>query len=375
MSGNKPASKVWIAKCGSYSLEYLRQAVDNILSPILEKADLKEKHILLKPNMLSARTPEKAVTTNPVFVEAVIAFFQDRGSHVAVGDSPAGALHGVERVWDQTGIAEVCRKRGVELVNFEASGWTECRVGDRSYQLARCIFDFDRIVNLAKAKTHVLTILTGCVKNTFGCVPGFMKSRLHLENPSPGAMSKALVDIFTIVKPWVNLLDAIIAMEGQGPSSGNPKHLGFIAASHDGVALDAVFAKAVGIDPLVVPTTSEAYKRGLGEADLAKIRIEGTSIQAIRPASFAIPSNWKFRLVPRFMSRFVSRFFWVRPQINANCTLCGRCEEICPAGAILRTHERMTVQDENCLSCLCCHEICPSDAIDLRRGWLARLIG
>lgn len=373
MSDNSKAS-VWIAECRSYQPELVREAVERLLVPLVGEASLRDCRILVKPNMLSARAPERAVTTNPLVLEATIRFFLERGARVSVGDSPAGALKGVGHVWEKTGIGDVCRRLNVELVSFEGSGWVERTIDGRTYRIAQCIFEFDRIVNLAKAKTHILTMLTGCVKNTFGCVPGFIKSKYHLANPSPEGMSRTLVDVFAIVKPWLNLLDAIVGMEGHGPSSGKPKHLGFLAASRDAVAVDAVFAKIVGIDPLRIPTTREAYRRRLGEARLEEIQVYGTAIGTVMPASFEIPSNWKYRLIPGFLSRALDRFFWVRPSIDDKCNLCGRCQKVCPAGAIVSDGGRFRVVDRLCVGCLCCYEICPGGAMDLRKGWLARFV-
>ena len=194
---------VVLERCESYSPEAANRAVERALSAAVgrQRSALAGQTILLKPNLLAARDPARAITTHPVIVGAAIDYFKRLGAQVSVGDSPAGAVRGVRRVWENTGMLEVCRRKGAALVNLEAGGWVSKSVSDRSYEIARSVYDYDRIVNMPKLKTHILTLMTGSIKNMFGCVPGFRKSVLHLAHPDPGSMSRALVDIFSLVKP------------------------------------------------------------------------------------------------------------------------------------------------------------------------------
>jgi NAD-dependent dihydropyrimidine dehydrogenase PreA subunit len=261
------------------------------------------------------------------------------------------------------------------MVNFDAGGWVLKSVGGRPYAIAKAVTDFDRIVNLPKFKTHILTVLTAGIKNMFGCVPGFRKSSLHLANPRPDSMSKVIVDVFSLVKPWVTLVDAVDAMEGNGPSSGNVRHLGFIAAGTDCVALDTILARIVGIDPRRVPTTREACKRGLGEGAIERITLPGAGVEDVRVRGFAVPSNWKFFLIPGGLSRVLRKIVWVKPEIKTDeCTGCGECESMCPADAISLGCGKAMIDHARCTSCLCCHEACTVGAVDAKLSRLARLI-
>jgi uncharacterized protein (DUF362 family)/ferredoxin len=363
--------------CESYSQDAVRPAVEKCLSSVLgdEQDLIGGKRVLLKPNLLSAREPARSITTHPSVVGAVIDFFKDRGARLHVGDSPAGAVRGVRRVWENTGMLELCERKGVPLVNFEAGGWVSQAVDGRSYEIARTVMDFDRIVSIPKLKTHILTLLTGAVKNMFGCVPGFRKSALHLRFPRPTAMSRALVDVYSLVKPWVSLIDAIDAMDGDGPSSGTTRHVGLIAAGTDGVALDAVLARLIGIDPLRVPTTSEAYRRGLGEADINRISLVGADVEDVRPRAFAVPANWRFFLVPGIVGKMLERLVWVRPRVRQDkCTGCGDCVAVCAARALIFERSKVQVAEKRCVSCLCCHEACSFGAIEVSMSRLARFV-
>jgi uncharacterized protein (DUF362 family)/Pyruvate/2-oxoacid:ferredoxin oxidoreductase delta subunit len=367
---------VALKRCASYERLEVKKAVDEALVLALaEEAPRAGGRVLLKPNLAAARRPERCITTHPAVVGAAIEFFKARGCRVFVGDSPAGAVRGVARVWENTGIAEVCRAGGAELVNFEAGGWVEKRVEGRTYRIARSVLEFDRIINLPKFKTHVLTLVTGAIKNMFGCVPGFAKSTLHLTNPKPPAMSRVFVDVFGVVRPWVTLMDAVVVMEGNGPSSGQARHLGLVAASRDAVALDAVMSGIVGIDPLRVPTTREAWRRGLGDVRSEEIRLAGDPFSAADVTDFQVPSNWHWFLVPDAFSRAVLRWFWVRPIVHPErCTGCGDCEAACAASAVRVGGGKAQVERSRCVSCLCCIEACPSGAIEPRMSRLARLV-
>jgi uncharacterized protein (DUF362 family)/Pyruvate/2-oxoacid:ferredoxin oxidoreductase delta subunit len=361
--------------CGSYDAALVRRAVHGALSGVLGEntSRLGGKRILLKPNLAAARKPERGVTTHPEVVGAAIDFFKERGCAVSVGDSPAGAVRGVHRVWEKTGMLEICRARGAQLVNFEAGGWVEKTVRGRSYRIARAALECDHLVNLPKFKTHVLTLVTGAVKNTFGCIPGFAKSAFHLRFPKPPAMSTVIVDVFNAVDPWINLVDAVEAMDGNGPSSGRLRHLGLVAASTDAVALDVVLSRIVGIDPVQVPTTREALVRR-GSAEPGPITVVGDQAHACGEG-FDIPSNWHFFLIPDALSRLALRWFWVKPRVEAAiCTGCGDCAAICAASAIGVVGGKAVVRQDRCVSCLCCIEACPAGAIEPQKSRLARLV-
>jgi uncharacterized protein (DUF362 family)/Pyruvate/2-oxoacid:ferredoxin oxidoreductase delta subunit len=370
-------AKVVIERCDSYSPGAVRGAVERALGAALgpDGDSVSEKRVLLKPNLLSAREPVRGVTTHPAIVGAVVDYFRDRGARVYIGDSPGGALRGIERVWERTGMLDVARARGATLVSFEAGGWVVRSVDGRPYAIAKAVGDFDRVVNLPKLKTHILTVLTGGIKNMFGCVPGFRKSSLHLAHPRPDAMSKVIVDVFSLVKPWVTLVDAVDAMEGNGPSSGRVRHLGIVAAGTDCVALDTVLARIVGIDPQRVPTTREACERGLGEGSIGKILLQGAKLDDVTVGGFEVPSNWKFFLIPGGLGRLLARLVWVKPDVRPeDCIGCGDCVSMCPAGAI-RLHSGKAVIDQaRCTSCLCCHEACVAGAVGVRISRLAKLI-
>lgn len=368
---------VALTRCASYEAAEVREKVRLVLSslPAACSRTLDGSKILVKPNLLAAREPERCVTTHPVLVGAAIDFLRERGGVVSVGDSPGGAVRGVERVWKNTGMAALCESKGVNLVNFEAGGWVERSVNGRTYAVASVLDEYDLIVSVAKFKTHVLTRLTGSVKNAFGCVPGFRKSMLHLRYPRPDAMSKVIVDVFTLVRPWLHIMDAVESMDGNGPSSGRVVKTGLVGASLDAVALDSVFAALAGVRPMKVPVIREAHARGLGEISLHRINLVGGSLDDFRFVDFEVPNKWAFTLIPDVLAKALSRFLWLHPHILEEiCTGCRQCSHMCPAGAISFDGGAGVVDRRRCTSCLCCQEICPEGAVTVRMSRLARLV-
>ena len=131
-------------------------------------------------------------------------------------------------------------------------------------------------------KTHSLMRLTGAVKNMYGAIAGLHKTELHKKFPSPEEFAKVLIDAFEAVKPNLVLMDGIVSMDQAGPASGRLRDTGLLIAGEDSVACDSVFAELVGIRPLDILTTREAFDRKLGEADLGNIEISGENSAILR---------------------------------------------------------------------------------------------
>lgn len=368
---------VALVRAESYERESLDQAVGQALTHLggLKRFVQPGMKVLLKPNLLSAKAPERAITTHPEFVAAVGRAVKALGARVIIGDSPAGAEKGIDRLWLNCGLTAIAQRDGFELINFEMSGSRPVTVGGQVYYIAKPVLEAGLIISLPKLKTHVLTLMTGGVKNTFGCIPGFRKGLYHKEAPKPQLFARVLVDIFSAVRPALTVMDAIVAMEGDGPSSGRPRQIGLVAASEDAVALDAVMAAVMGLNPDRVHTTRFAGERGLGESRLSHIKTLGESIQDVRAVGFKLTSNTKMELIPKFGYDFVSRFIWQRPMIDdVTCTQCQACVESCPTGAMVAVGPSDTpaFKEDLCINCWCCHEICPSKAVGIEKSWLAR---
>jgi uncharacterized protein (DUF362 family)/Pyruvate/2-oxoacid:ferredoxin oxidoreductase delta subunit len=336
---------------------------------------------LLKFNLLVGAPPEKAITTHPAVVRAMIDQVRAAGATPLVGDCSAyegppnpGRYYSACRL---SGIKQVCEEEEVELVHLSAeSVEVENRQGRafKRFTLAKGVVDADVIINLPKLKTHGLTLFTGGVKNNYGCLPGLHKAQMHLRAQGAETFSQMLVDLLLAVRPTLTVMDAVVGMEGDGPRNGRPKKIGAILASIDAVALDAVACEMVGIEPLMVPTTRLAHERGVGVGDLAQIELLGEPLETTRVADFQLSSGSDF-FGHTGVLRFLQGRLVAKPVLVAErCQGCWVCVEHCPAGALSKNGQLPAFDYGKCICCYCCQELCPNNAIELRRPLLARML-
>lgn len=340
--------------------------------------------VLLKPNLLAPDPPEKCTTTHPSVFRAAARLFQAAGSAVAYGDSPAaGSPAFCARA---AGLESAARELGVTLADFVTPVEVAYPAGRQNKQfiLAKAVADLagrGALVNLPKLKTHGFMRLTGAVKNTFGCIPGLLKAEFHVKLTDPHQFARMLVDLHALVRPRLNILDGVLGMEGNGPRGGNPFPMRVLALSADPVALDAVMARLMGVDPLLPPTTRYGQEFGLGTAQEDGIELLGDALDGLRPRHFEALKAPIAAREPGSLSRFAKHWIVPRPEIEAaRCTRCGTCVKMCPVSPkaldwAQGDHGRPPVYDyDRCIRCYCCQELCPEKAIRIRRPWLGRLI-
>jgi ferredoxin len=229
--------------------------------------------------------------------------------------------------------------------------------------IAKDVLDADIVVNLPKLKTHALTYFTGSVKNTFGYVVGGGKIRAHSQATNPRRFAEILVDIFQVRPPELNIMDAVEAMEGNGPSQGSVRHLGKVLASNNAVSLDAVALHLIGRKVKAVPHLEIAGDRGLGAVDISEISLIGKLTPV---TNFKMPATFVPGIVGIVLNRFLSRWINCVPEtIKANCKKCGICVNHCPVEAMKMADDFPIADKNKCINCYCCQEMCPEDAIRL----------
>jgi uncharacterized protein (DUF362 family)/Pyruvate/2-oxoacid:ferredoxin oxidoreductase delta subunit len=373
------SSQVSIVRCDDYTYSNVQTAVKTCFDHLggLERFVKKDQRVLIKPNLLSAKDPSRAITTHPAVVRAVTELVQKLGAVPILGDSPGGVDRGIRRVWENTKLSEVAEQTGAKLVAFESAGvYGKTTPEGKTYYIARPVIDADVIISLAKLKTHTLTLMTCAVKNMFGSIPGFRKGKYHKEAPKPKDFARVVTDIFSLTKPHLTLVDAVVCMEGDGPSSGDPKYVGLLLSSTDAVALDMVAAKIMGFKDGEIDTTSIAQEKGLGAKSFEQIEIRGESFNNLPLPKFVLPSNRFMKMIPDFLLKLITPFVWVRPNIlDGNCTNCNICVESCPTKSIHKGEKRPYFDYTNCINCMCCHELCPHKAVYLEKSRLAKMIG
>jgi uncharacterized protein (DUF362 family) len=314
---------------------------------------------LLKVNLLSAREPEKAVTTHPDFVRAVAMEVKNIGGHPFIGDSPAGLFseRSLRKAYQRSGLKKLSDEEDIPL-NYD-TGTKKLNIprGKRLIRSSICnyMLDADSVIALPKLKTHSFQYMTLACKIMYGVVPGLTKSRYHAQFPSRVAFADMLLDILTLVKPKLMIMDGILGMQGQGPASGDPVELGCVLASTDPVAMDIAVCKIIGIEPVGIPVLRRARIRNLWpeRIDYPLLRPEDITVKGFR-----VPSTAGHLLTGKKTPR-------KSPVITDKCIGCGDCERICPQEAISVNEKVAEVNYSKCIRCLCCHEVCPENAIVL----------
>ncbi len=375
-------SVVALVKCPDYSPDTVQAAVTSAL----ELADITTRipagRVLIKPNLLSARSPDEAVTTHPAVVQAVGEIALSQGARLSIGDSPPFAGESAARyarLCEQTGTTAAAAELGAELVRFEDGTVTVNNPSGRFYktfEVARAVADADLVISVSKLKTHGLTMFTGAVKNLFGCIPGIRKGLCHVQAAEDRAVfAQMLVDLMGALKPAIHVMDAVVGLEGEGPNAGDPRQIGLILASDDPVALDAVACAVVGIDPLSIDTIRLAHEQGLGRGDMGRIETRGERLDDVRVEGFRQSSGRNdWARIPAPIRRMLRRQLIASPRIDsAECIGCADCARACPVRAITPGRPP-SIDLSACIRCYCCHEVCDTSAINLRRGWVGILV-
>lgn len=371
---------VSLARSPTYDEDRVLEAVKEVLAPLggMEAYVGPGMRVLVKPNLLSPRPPEQAVTTHPALVKAVVTMVQECGGRAVLGDSPGGRQTeaSYRRLLRTTGMAGVIEETGCEWVYFDGENSTvrapEARTF-RRFTVAQAPLEADAVIGLPKLKTHALTGYTGAVKLMYGCVPGVSKAAYHLHaGQDPETFADLLLDLHTLLRPTLSIMDAVIGMEGKGPQHGDPREIGLVLASESCTALDYVAAALVGLDPSTIPTLARAAARGEGPTSLAEVEVVGPPLEAVQVSDFVPAPTSRHPAPPSFVREMGGSLVPARPVIDGErCRRCGVCAGCCPPGAIMWSRNTVPAIDTaRCIRCFCCQELCPEGAVDVREAHL-----
>jgi len=376
--------KVYVGRCHTYDQNEVESALREAVQALggIEKFVQRGQRVLLKPNLLLFKPPETAINTHPAVVRGMANLVREAGAQAVIADSPGGgsghnplSLRNLYRV---SGMQEVAEATGAEL-NLDC-GALEVPFPDgglvKMLDVIRPATTTDAIINLPKLKTHGLLRFTGAVKNLFGLVPGRIKLGYHTKLQDTERFSEMLLDLALWARPVLTIVDAIVAMEGEGPSAGRPRQLGLLLAGEDTTAVDLTALDVIGMDPRSVPTLRVAQQRGLTSGKSDDLEILGVGLAEARVPDFYAPQTGSadVLLTPPGLRRWLERQFVASPRAGTGCTGCGVCAQNCPAEAINIEDRRAHMDLDRCIRCYCCHEFCPQHAIELRRSPLARLL-
>jgi len=344
----------------------VRQAVERAFE--LFPLQMRGKRVFISPNVLRASEAREGIVTHPAVLRGVVEKVETMApASLVVGDNPGLMGYGAnEECFSKTGLMEAAKGYYQNIgndsrkVDFNPDFMPEVSV-------STAVLEADVVISLPKFKTHGLTVVTGAIKNSYGILPGAQKARLHKAAGCAERFHEMLVDVFRLRVPDLFIVDAVVGMEGNGPAGPDLREIGLILASDNAVAMDAVIATMMGLDPGRLRFLQKAKEVGLGDYDLRTIEIIGELREL---PDFKLPplGGEGDMQNPNVQERLHNRTLQ-RPRADRDlCTGCGTCMEQCPVSALsLSESDHIPqVDDDTCITCFCCQEICPEKAITLK---------
>ncbi len=372
-------AKVSLYECKNYEENRVRDAINKCLFDLggIDRFIKPGETILIKPNLLMKKKPEEAATTHPVFIKALAEIVTAAGASVIIADSPGGRFTtgALKSVYSACGMSPLSKIPGVSL-NYNLNSM---EVSNKKAKLLKHLVvlgvlkSVDRIINVPKLKTHCLMTLTGAVKNMFGLIPGISKVEYHMNMSDISDFSNMLVDICLWSKPVLSIMDAVIGMEGNGPSAGDPVGIGLVIASESPYHLDIAAASVLNVKPDDIPTIKRCYERGICEDDNSDVEICGRNLSKHKILNFKLPRIQEVNFISGWLPKFISRPLnnLIKPKIFFRknlCIGCGDCVSNCPPKAIKLINKKPIVDINKCIRCFCCHELCPKKAVAIKRN-------
>mgnify|MGYP001634215083 FL=1 len=371
---------VAVVRCKTYNVEAVKPALEEAVNAVngLDFV-MPGMKIIIKPNLVSFKKPDAAATTHPALLEALVEMLLARGADVTIGDSPGGphSLPLLNRVYAATGMDRV-EKLGAKLnrnMNEKTVDFPEGKVL-KKFTYTEYLDEADAIIDFCKLKSHGMLGMSAAVKNLFGTIPGLKKPEVHYKFQNDAEFADMLVDLNEYFKPRLAICDAVVGMEGNGPTAGTPRQIGAIIASKSTYYADVVGAELIGMNIDGLPTLQAAYERGFAPASSKNLRVYG-DIRALTVDDFKAPpvrglSFMRKGNVLHFISKAALEH---KPTLKKRlCAGCGECARMCPAKAIEMKNKKPHINREKCIRCFCCQEFCPRAAMVAHRPLAAKVL-
>lgn len=371
---------VAVVRCKTYNVEAVKPALEEAVNAVngLDFV-MPGMKIIIKPNLVSFKKPDAAATTHPALLEALVEMLLARGADVTIGDSPGGphSLPLLNRVYTATGMDRL-EKLGAKLNRNMSEKNVDFPEGKvlKNFTYTEYLDEADAIIDFCKLKSHGMLGMSAAVKNLFGTIPGLKKPEVHYKFQNDAEFADMLVDLNEYFKPRLAICDAVVGMEGNGPTAGTPRQIGAIIASKSTYYADVVGAELIGMNIDGLPTLQAAYERGFAPASSKNLRVYG-DIRALTVDDFKAPpvrglSFMRKGNVLHFISKAALEH---KPTLKKRlCAGCGECARMCPAKAIEMKNKKPHINREKCIRCFCCQEFCPRAAMVAHRPLAAKAL-
>jgi uncharacterized protein (DUF362 family)/Pyruvate/2-oxoacid:ferredoxin oxidoreductase delta subunit len=373
--------RVAIDGCGGYEEKNIAVILDAQFQSLdLDLSQFRGKKVLVKPNLVIRYDSSRAATTHEAVVEAAAELLVRAGAQVSIADSPGGiwseaALRSLYRATGMEGAAE---RSGAALsydTTYRTVAYPEGKMS-REFNVISAAWDADVIFDVCKLKTHTLAEMSNAVKNFFGTVPGVQKFSVHARYGDHRerffAALNDLCEMFCSHKTVIAVCDAVVGMEGNGPTGGRPRAIGCLLSSRDPFALDLAASRIINAGD--TPMLRDAQRRGLCPAQVSQLDFVRDSYEKYVVADYVHADSYMakaFDLIPPFLAP--------RPEIDrSECVGCGECVRNCPAQAMTLVTEggkwRAKIDYGACIRCFCCQELCTHCAVEIKKNFVYRLL-
>lgn len=378
---------VSLVRCTDYKIDHMRQALPRLLEPLGGLSWVTPgMKVVIKANLVSGKPPEDAVTTHPALLCVLTEMLKAKGAaSVVIGDSPGGVYNAayLNRIYQKCGITAAEQYGAVLNQNF---GITEVHFPEAAvaheFKYTAYLDDADAVINCCKLKTHGMMGMTCAVKNMYGMVPGSVKSEYHYRYSDPMDFARMIIDLNRAKPARLHIVDAVVGMEGNGPTAGTPREIGCLLAGYDPYRLDMICAGIIGLPPTCIPTVAAAQGLGLCPDEPRDITTNEPwqsfivpDFENIRNAEALAQQDGNVALWGRVKDRLMKVFMRSRPAVQKDeCIGCAECGRICPAKVITMVNGKPRIDRKKCIHCFCCQEFCPVGAMKVHRTPIAKLL-
>jgi uncharacterized protein (DUF362 family) len=233
--------------------------------------------VLIKVNFITTKTWDTGATTDPIVVEAIIKKLENLPVKIYVVESDA-TMTNADKAFEATGMKDMCERNGVEWLNLRyVKDKVKLKVPNgealENITVPRLVTE-SAVISAAKLKTHINTTVTLGMKNMFGLLPDKVKAKYHMKG-----ISNVVVDINSVLKPALTVIDGFVGMEGSGPVDGTPVQMDLVIAGRDVVATDATACRVMGFNPYEIKHIRKAYEKGLGNSEA---QILGEKLETVK---------------------------------------------------------------------------------------------